>query len=168
MAHLWYQSDCVWNVFALDETPVALTGEGPLSVSGVEEPDQVEAALHKRSTGAWLLFAPAGEQARVNGLRFPGIRLLRDRDEIRVCRQTFFFSTERLASIEAYTSPAKAFCPRCRQEITNGTPAVQCPGCGVWHHENGDLSCWTYGGNCTLCPQKTPLIDSYQWTPEAM
>ena len=174
MPHLWFQTDRAWNVFPLEESPVALLPDSPVAISDVDTSDRVEAALHKRANGAWLLFAPAHSETRVNGLRFPGIRLLQDRDEIRVSGKTLFFSTERLASVEAYAGASKAFCPRCRQEIANGTPAVQCPGCGVWHHENGDLNCWTYADHCALCPQKTPLNDaydacrSYQWTPEVM
>jgi hypothetical protein len=168
MPHLWFQSEHVWNVFDLTESPVALLRDRPVPVSVGDEPAGVLAALHRRANGAWVLFTDPKNKARLNGLDFPGIRLLRDRDEIRVCGQTYFFSTERLAVIEEYTGSGKAFCPRCRQEMKNGTPAVQCPGCGVWYHEDGNLNCWRYADNCGLCPQKTPLIDTYQWTPEAV
>ena len=35
-------------------------------------------------------------------------------------------------------------CPRCRQPIATGTPAVRCPGSEVWHHGVNEPSCWSY------------------------
>ena len=169
MPHLWFQTDRVWKVFDLGRDPVALLEDRPVTVSeGRDEPNGVLAALHRRANGAWVLFASRDSKARVNGLLIPGIHALRDRDEIRVCGQTYVFSTERLAAVEEYDGSTRAFCPRCRQEIKKGTPAVQCPGCGIWHHEDVQLNCWTYADHCAMCPQRTPLTDIYQWTPEAV
>src|SRR5262249_42097750 len=67
---------------------------------------------------SWLLFAPPGTSAYVNGQRLPlGMRVLRDRDEILVPvaansanelgePQRMFFSTERLAIIQPFPGAA--------------------------------------------------------------
>jgi len=80
-----------------------------------------------------------------------------------------FFSTERLATTEAYPgSPSRAFCPRCTQVIAVGEQAVRCPGCGLWHHGTEQLPCWTYGECCAVCSQPTGVDAGFQWTPEEL
>jgi len=103
-----------------------------------------------------------------------GIRLLRDRDEIRMGNvQRLFFSTERLACTEPFPGSEKpVVCPRCKQEIKKAQPSVRCPNpkCGAWHHESAEeeLPCWTYAAQCgnVTCDQQTQLGSGYRWTPE--
>ena len=123
----------------------------------------------KDGSESWMVMALPRRGVRVNGVRVASfVHVLTDRDEINVPGyEPVFFSTERLAAIEACPASDRALmCPRCRQAIAPGTPAVCCPACGVWHHEHGDLTCWTYAPSCALCPRVTSLDAGYQWTPE--
>jgi hypothetical protein len=117
----------------------------------------------------WALLAGARRRVFVNGLVLKsGLCMLGDRDEIRFDRpgppgghpisSFVFFSTERIARIQAFSKAERAlFCPRCKKEIEPGGPAVQCPSCGVWHHENSGegRNCWTYADRCAVCSQST-------------
>jgi len=120
---------------------------------------------------AWLLLAARGMDAAINGLPLAGgLGVLSDRDEIRwKGSPTLYFSTETLARVEPLPdSDHEMICPRCRQPIEPGSPAVRCPrrSCGVWHHASERYGCWAYAATCALCPQPTPLDAGYQWTPE--
>ena len=97
-----------------------------------------------------------------------GIVALSDRDEIRPADGLpLFFSTETLARVEPFpASGARGFCPRCKQHIEPGTPAVRCPGCSLWYHMSDEFPCWTYAPQCSACPQETALDADFRWTPE--
>ena len=101
-----------------------------------------------------------------------GIRILADRDAIRVPGlPTMYYSTERLAQIEAFPNTEHVFCPRCKLIISEGDSAVCCPQCGVWHHERvpEDKNCWSYAETCALCDQSTDLDSaSFRWTPDRL
>lgn len=119
----------------------------------------------------WALLASRESHARVNGSPPPGgLRVLRDRDEIRVERQRFFFSSERLAAVESYAGVARgSVCPRCRQALASGAAVVRCPLCGVVHHQSTELPCWQYAERCAAgCGQETALGGGYRWTPEGL
>jgi hypothetical protein len=97
-----------------------------------------------------------------------GLRLLRDRDEIRLGPAArVYFSAERLAEVVPFPSPAReVHCPRCHQIIVAGSPAVACPGCQTWHHATAGLPCWTYDQRCAMCPQATALDAGLSWSPQ--
>lgn len=152
MAHLWIRETDDW-------TPVVLVGE-EVSLSGT---------TLLRSGDAWLLL-PRDAQTRVNGSAVPAtIRLLRDRDEISgVSTEPAYFSTERLAEIVPMPDLGRAVvCPRCRTAIEPAQPAVECPGCGLFHHETAEKNCWSYAPACGSCPRPTGEV-GYQWTPEGL
>lgn len=121
----------------------------------------------------WAVTAPPDLGVTINGdLLASGLRILKDRDSIRVPGgSTCFFSTERLASIEPLPATEEIFCPRCKLPIEPGCAAVCCPQCGVWHHEQhvdgeDDHLCWTYAATCSLCEQATDLdAAEFRWTP---
>lgn len=175
MAHLWIkdETDC-WCVMPLVGEGFALSQNPPQRVQSV--PDDVESvspALLVRSRNGkpspWLLIAGAGPEVRVNGdAVLLGVRVLADRDEIRVAGVgELFFSNESLAKVEDFEGATpEIFCPRCRQVVDEGVRAVKCPQCGVWYHENEELNCWTYAETCALCPQSTDLEAGFRWTPE--
>ena len=121
----------------------------------------------------WMLLASADSAVRINGaLLESGIRVIADRDAIGVPDMaTMYFSTERLACIEAYPESEPVFCARCKMMISKGDSVVCCPQCGVWHHEQvpEGRGCWRYGPTCALCDQPSDLDSArYRWTPEAL
>ena len=119
----------------------------------------------------WLLFASGETPVTINGVSLDlGMRRLGDKDEIRVGPSAMFFSAERVAVVVPFPGIGKkCICPRCKQEIVVGTPAVQCPGCRAWHHQSEELPCWTYAPTCAAhCGQATAMDGALQWVPEAV
>jgi len=173
---MWVKDDDVWAVLSLDGDPLSLRSNPPLPVRGsLDKADAASQVISLRApglTGApWVLMAGAKGAVRVNGIALAtGMRVLADRDEIRVgSSHTLFFSAESLARIEPFVGAnQRLFCPRCKQEIVKEAMAVMCPACGVWHHQSDDLPCWTYSSSCALCPQPTDLNAGYRWTPEEL
>ena len=158
MAHLW--------VHEAGEQP---DGGGWAAVPLVGDERRVGAALAlRRATDGWVaLGAPS---AHVNGVALAtGLRVLADRDELRAGGARAFFSTESLATVTTFPGAEGAvFCPRCKLEIAPQSPAVRCPQCAVWHHQDAELPCFTYAACCTLCDQPTALDAGFRWTPEAL
>jgi hypothetical protein len=173
MAHLWTRQEVSeWAPLPLESDVFDLSASPPretrLSSAGGE--GQVLLARVEEARG-WVLLTGPGHRVRVNGSRLSsGIRVLSDRDEIRIDGVgTFFFSTEKLAAVEPLPEQVRPiFCPRCKQEIRGQTPAVQCPQCRVWHHQSPELPCWTYSGTCALDDQPTNLDADYRWTPREL
>lgn len=183
MAHLWLPGGpedwavllLAHDAYSLDANPPApfaapggADGEAPRG-----EEAQPRAALiraHLPTGDAWMLLTGSGHVVRVNGLPVAaGARLLNDRDRIAAFElPPMFFSTERLAELKPFAGAAQPmFCPRCRQAIESGTPAVECPGCDVWYHGSDDLPCWTYTESCAICGHRTALEAGFSWMPEA-
>ncbi len=163
MAHLWIREASEgavgqpapdeWSLMPLDADAVAIHS----------------AALLRRPTSEpeiWILVGPP--VVRVNGNPLDaGIRVLRDRDELRTGGTRTFFSTESLPVMVPFTGGERStFCPRCKLEVAAGSPAVACPQCRVWHHQSDELPCWTYAERCTMCDQPTALGAGFRWTPE--
>lgn len=120
----------------------------------------------------WILYAGPKDSIFINGDRLSlGMKVLMDKDEIFVAPSgRMFFSAETQAHIEPFPGPERAKCARCYDWILAHTPAVKCPNCGTWHHqdEDHDLPCWTYSETCgsPACSQPTSLDADFQWTPE--
>lgn len=168
MAHLWLHTEGGWIVFPVDGSPVSPPGAEDVRVVPVAVPVAVE------EEHQWAVLArprPQTSRVYINGWPLlSGLTILRDGDEIRVGAQdACFFSTERLARVEALPAcdPAPA-CPRCKQPIDTGSPAVDCPQCDVWYHETESLPCWRYAETCALCDQPTDFEAGYLWTPETL
>ena len=177
MAHLWMPDDGdSWSVLSLNGDELDLTAL--LSGDQATTDDGGEAVpraliLKEPSTGTpgWLLVTTKGCRARVSGKSVAtGIRRLMDRDEILLhgvgrC----YFSTESLARVDTLSEEtATGCCPRCKQGMTAGQPAVKCPSCGVWHHQSEELPCWTYPERCAICGASTALDAGFSWTPEEL
>lgn len=164
MPLLWIEdSPGEWAIRPLSAAHVALSAREARC-------DSVPMLVHCESTTArgWHLLAPLTEHVWLNGLPLvAGIRALCDRDEIRSSDGTsYFYSVEELARVTPLPSTdAALMCPRCRQQIEQGTDAVLCPQCRLWHHQSDDLPCWTYAPTCAMCPQPSALDAGYQWTP---
>lgn len=176
MAHLWVRDvSKQWAVTPLEGDAFTLTAN-PLHPGWVrrnrDESDNPAIILRRQGPDAeiWVLITAIKASVRVNGMPLlTGIHVLRDRDELRVGGVgRVFFSAERLACVEPFPGAAAVFCPRCKQELTKGCPAVRCPQCRVWHHQSEGLPCWTYSERCPLCDQPTELEAGYRWAPEEL
>ena len=172
MAHLWLRDETAeWMVLPLGAEAFDLSVSPPRPTRlplGSEGADSRVLLVRMQEAREWVLLSGPKCRVRVNGFTIcSGIRVLSDRDEIRIDGfGAFFFSTERLAVIEPLPKTERpVFCPRCKQEIREETPAVQCPQCKVWHHQSPELPCWTYAPTCALDDQATDLDADYRWTP---
>jgi len=188
MAHIWTRVDKgEWHPVALVDDEYVLAQElrradsKPFDREPTAPQTNPDTVLLRRTASVgedrWALLPGPLARPLVNGLPVPlGLVVLADRDEIRWRAATdsaiapaglFFFSTERLARVGPYPpDPRRGSCPRCKQALTPGDPAVRCPGCGLWHHATEALPCWTYGEQCAACPQPTSLDAGFRWTPE--
>lgn len=173
MAHLWtHDAAGAWA-----STPIAaaavLRGDGTITPADADPPSPFTAASGiqvRRVVGqpdTWALLT-ASRAFRLNGVPVSlGLAVLEDRDEIRLPGVHVWFSTETQAHVEPFPQSAtRGFCPRCKQAIEAGSPAVRCPSCGLWHHASDDLPCWTYAPTCAACAQDTDLDAGFRWTPE--
>ncbi len=179
MAVLWVRlkgGEVPWGVAVLDaQEAVELVGDRarPLRVATADGRRVEGAVVLRHDAGGaggvgWVLIRGRGREVRVNGMvERLGVRALRHQDQIEVGDQRMYFSTESLASVGPFPGAGRpVFCPRCKQEIEAGVPAVQCPSCGLWHHETPELNCWTYAPHCSTCSQGTEVGGEYRWVPE--
>jgi len=121
--------------------------------------------------GRWVVVAPPAACLRLNGLALAGgIRVLRDRDEIRIGDDgvTMYFSTETAARVVPFAGggTGAAACARCRQPIAGGSPSACCGGCGIAYHASDELPCFEYAAGCAVCGHPTVLDGEFRWTPE--
>ena len=118
----------------------------------------------------WMVAAGVDAPLRVNGIPLGGvgIRVLSDRDEIAIPGVgSAYYSSEVLAEVVPFPASDRAvFCGRCRQAIAAGSPAVKCPGCGVWYDQSEELPCWRFSERCAYCTTSTALDAGLTWVPE--
>jgi hypothetical protein len=176
MAHLWIREEpsqrraddgIDWLVAPLDGEAFAIVGGRPSTAAATTvEPDGDIPLLARMDAagGAWVLLGSA--TVRVNGRGALGaIRVLDDRDEIRVARHRIYFSDEVLPCVEPFPgADAPLYCPRCKLEVPVGEPAVRCR-CQVWLHQTAELPCYTYADRCPACSAPTSLEARYSWSP---
>jgi hypothetical protein len=164
MAHLWTRdqstAESAWAVEPLAGDAVALGGSPGAAALLLRRRDYVPES--------WVLLASSA--IAVNGIPLlTGMRVLRNRDELRAADVHVFFATERLARVEPFPGTDQAiYCARCKDIIAPQSDAVRCPACHVWHHQSQDMPCWTYSATCALCDQPTDLDAAYRWTPEEL
>ena len=170
MTHLWVQQANQWAMVPLTLTQLPLA-DLPLAPERCPPSDALLVKSGSDGRAEWHLLARPSSGISVNGLPLlAGVRTLLDRDEVHLPQLgSLFFSTERAAQVESLPAADHAvFCPRCRQPIAPGAPAVRCPGCEVWHHGSEELPCWTYAPTCALCQQSTAPDAGFKWTPEEL
>lgn len=176
MAHLWTRASTLWEPVRLDADVFDFPCATAPAVSDQPRRERVYASIRLRRVGdgadpRWVMVAGPTDRVLRNGTpTVLGLSVLADRDEIRLPDgREFFFSTEMLASVEPFPATGvRGFCPRCKQVIAPASPAVRCPGCGLWHHASDDLPCWNYGPRCAACPQDTAFDAGFRWTPEEL
>jgi len=182
MTHLWLEdSQHRWAVAPLFAPECRITELAELSGTRLTaqpgaEYHQPRLLLHAASR-SWVLIVPARQRVLLNGRSLGGrIAVLRDRDELVLLggsaapSRRMFFSTETRARVQPYTGPDGASCPRCKLPMVQEQPAVACPCCQVWHHQQqaeGGTECWTYADTCAAChAQETALDAGFRWTPD--
>lgn len=179
MAHLWILTGGEWQVMPLVNGVWSFDGATlqPRCSPEPEHPDgaAVIASFDLRGQTRHLVCVPPRDgYISVNGTRPPGgAHVLRDRDELLLGESVrAYYSTERRAALASFPGfeDRQSICPRCKDPIEPGTPAVQCPGsdCGLWYHQTSDRPCWTYDDVCTPCGQPTPFDAEFRWTPAGL
>lgn len=194
VAHLWIKdSTGEWVAMTLNGDAMRLTKDDVYPASIGHDEKTVQDSVFIKSwqhagEKIWLVMAGKRTPVWVNArLLQAGIRVLQDRDEVRIHqKRSVFFSTEELARVVPFpagTSPV--FCPRCKQPLVVGTPSVQCPRCFLWHHhqqhqqdeahalegledEASSLGCWEYSARCAMCDQLTDLHSGFRWSPSEL
>jgi hypothetical protein len=96
------------------------------------------------------------------------LAVLRDRD----CLTYHVQGQVRRLFFDAFTRPAVQVCAGpvvecgfCREPIEH-TLAVNCPGCGIWFHQDQAAACWLTSPSCPQCGQPTALDRAAAWLPE--
>jgi hypothetical protein len=145
-----------------------LPGHGALLLSHSRAPSSSDEGTLARSEAEWVLLTSVDAKLRINSVPVAiGIATLRHRDQ--VCLDggaPIYFSTERLARIEAYEGSDSPRCPRCASPIQSGDLVVCCPGCDVLYHQRSDRECFSYSETCALCDQSSDLTAGFRWSPE--
>jgi hypothetical protein len=162
--------DGEWAVLQLNTESLLLTEKPPRRVCspGIDASIRSQVVISPCDNDRWLLMWGVEREVRINGIpQQLGLKLLDDRDEIRITGLApFFYSTERLARIEPYPgSDRQIRCARSKLPIEKGTPAVRCPCCGLWHLMTEEHPAWTYGETCASCSYPTDLEAGFRWTP---
>jgi len=173
---LWIcDSDHELKPLSLQGDPLDLTAHPPRVAAEALAAGAAPAALllpgRRGTPPPWVLLVSGDCPVTVNGAPvLTGIRVLADRDEIRIAgADPVFFSTETLPVVEPFPGgPRTVYCPRCKLPIQPGTPAVRCPGCGVFHHQLDERPCYTYAPACAACGAPAELSGGYRWVPEGL
>ncbi len=152
MAHLWRRDADCWRSFPAADDPMILRSGGATG-------------------GVWLLLASPDAGLAVNGepVRL-GLAVLQDRDEI-LCadgERVYFACDDVPVPAPLASADPGLRCARCQRVVEAGDIVVRCPRaeCGLVHHENETLQCWTYD-TCAGCARSTAL-DAERWTPDAL
>ncbi|MEY2410116.1 MAG: Prokaryotic finger family 1 [Verrucomicrobiota bacterium] len=168
MAHLWISDLNEWKAQRLASDLFPLETGVPAESRGV----MLRRSGTAPAIATWYLLAPPAVPVHVNGIHVAlGICALRDKDEIRLAgAEPLFFSTEEMVEVEPFAGAAQSRCPRCTKILESRAPAVRCPGCGTWYHEETDRACFTYGENpiCVACGADAVVGGGFAWSPEEL
>ena len=122
----------------------------------------------------WVLLAGRSVPLSLNGLSQDCIRVLRDRDKLRLRDADMRFSSEVPLRVVPMPDLGRAIqCARCGQPVEAGTDSVRCA-CGAYFHQQADtLPCYAFPTEtgtaaCPLCGRPTTLEDGgLRWVPNA-
>jgi len=176
MSHLWLrdaeQKRVAHSICATSyDLRALLLPEGSGSSAGPLESGLAARMVSFRVGNAerWVVVAGLDSQTRVNGIPLSaiGARVLADRDELSLAGVgSIFYSAEKLAEVVEFPGADRpVVCGRCRQPIKPGSPAVQCPSCGIWYDQSIEFPCWVYA-ECSFCGMSTALDAGFSWVPE--
>lgn len=123
------------------------TGTG-LRAAHAGHPDSIATLVN--AGGEWILIADPGT-VRLNGLPLNwGIAVLSHKDQLRLCGEQHYFSSESPVSPRIFTGNADARCALCDQPLV-GEITAPCPGCGLWFHARDAADCFGATPNCPSC-----------------
>lgn len=112
------------------------------------------------------LICRSDKSVRVNGRPvLASIRVLSDRDEIRLANKRLYFVSQDPLFIELYEGEPLN-CPRCSDVIASGSEVIRCH-CGTLFHQSADHPCLTYGETCPTCGASSRL-DGDAWDPSEL
>ena len=173
MSHVWIPDGSGAGVTPpLDARVYSLTSFPPRPIQGGPDSEPAESRVRLVPVGdGFALVAGARRDVSVNGMPLAlGFAVLSDRDEIAVAGAgRAYWSAEREAAVVEFSAGETPLqCPRCLRPIETGQAAVQCPGCGVWHHQEPGCECFTYAPTCALCSRTTALGAGLQWVPDGL
>ena len=176
MAAFWMQCDGEWGAMSLNAQQLELRDEPGAAAVRLAADDGAEngavdpavlVRVPRMLDGPWVLLAAPGSNVFVNGSQIFGMRILADKDEVRLRRQKWYFSTERLIRAEPFAGREGTCCALCRQPIVQGTMAVRCR-CNLWFHQTEEYGCWLYADRCCGCESPTAIDAGFAWTPEGL
>ena len=178
MAQWWTYTGDGWLATPLDaykEQALCLMDDPESPVAPLEETEDLHGCVllvrPADSADAWAV-AANGNTVRVNGEPvLAGLRRLHDFDLVALPgRRVAVFSSERLARVQPLpASGGPVHCARCGGNIEEGAPAIACPQCGVWYHQDGndpDYQCWTFATHCAFDNTPTALGGAFRRSPE--
>lgn len=170
MSHLWIPLETGGHgVLVLEQAEYELPVRPQLPATDAPAPATL---VRLAASDGWAVVARS-EHVRVNGIALPaGLAVLADRDEIQLPGVgPVWFSTEIVARVvEAPALDGRTpRCPRCREPIEAGSPAVLCAGCRVWYHQTPARPCYTYqDAPCSACGELCELDGDFRWSPEEL
>lgn len=142
---------------------------GALALPGGDGSTRLLRITEGRGPARWIVVQPASGVATRNGVRMGlCVAVVEHGDCLRAQpgAAPLWFSSEARPRVETCSGPPGASCARCRQPLRHDRPAVRCPRCDVWHHEDGsEQACWTYASRCARCEQPTSLGGALRWLP---
>jgi len=155
-------------------TEVAGLTESPRGLSaGASGQDPAAQIVPFGDPPEFALVAPARARVRINGepLR-AGIRVLGDRDEIRLGDTLVYFAAYSPPRVTSFSEAehGSLHCPICTRALSG--PVVRCPRCGRFFcetDETEEFPCWTGGPTCPSGDgQPTALGAEFDWVPEVL
>ena len=178
-ASIWLKAETdEWQNRPLDHPAIRLIGK-PGAEPRVEAVDTQSCSTTEirrcevNGEWRWAVLAPAGANVWVNGHPLCQFQMLHHRDCVWLHDfGPLHFSTERRITIEPFPAGnGDVFCVRCKLPMEVGKPACQCPGCGLWHHEDEteQRPCFTFGEKCAGCNDFPTDPDAgFRWMPESL
>ncbi len=173
----------LWAAVELDAEvgAYALTGDAERPVRALRDLATVDwqqtVCLVHHAAGQkqrWVVLAGRSIALRLNGISHDCIRVLRDRDELRLREADMRFSCEVPMRVVPMPDLGRAVpCARCGQSMEAGSPSVRCA-CGAYFHQQAEiLPCYAFPTEsgtaaCPLCGRPTTLeAGGLRWVPDA-
>jgi len=153
MAYVWFEREDEWAAMRLSEMPVDVGGRVPRAVTPghssigtkqipAQKATQIVQVGAGRRQASVLIWSP-DKTVRVNGWTLTtGIRVLADRDEIRIGDRTpVFYSSESVARSRSSPEATARSSATLYAADRKRKAVVRCPDCGLMYHQDAELRC---------------------------